>query len=392
MVINLLQTMIFLMPVIGILAGLSLSVSVTIFLLLLVIKFQKNLKFKTTSLVSIFLLWCFISCFWAPNILASIILFIYVAFLILFALSVSYSLEEKDKARLQEMIFKPLYIGIFVGILVFVAEYLSGGFFSLQFKSIVQGKDGPFALYWLDRGCSFVSVISWVVIGYLFQKKRYLIGIGLICAMFFLLMTSDSFASFVGFSLGIIGYVLMYFTKMRFGVLLRIAFASYIFIMPIVSFYQNPHFLSDEYSIPESSKHRLFIWNFVAKKTLDHPVVGHGFGSSRYVPGPDDVVEYKKGIFWSLLPLHPHNNSLQVLLETGLIGLFLFVFIVDKILKNIIIRCKDSVAGAVSISCFCNYFFIGMVSFGLWQIWWFNVGIFATIIVNIFFLGKVKEN
>lgn len=392
MIVNLLQIIVFLMPAIGILAGLSLSVSVAVFFTLLTIKFHKSLKFYTTPVLSIFFVWCFLACFWSPNISYSLLLFTYVFLLSFLLMSIMHSLDDSKKEEIRNIVLKPLSIGLLTAIIIFMAEYLTLGFFSLQFKAIVQGKEGPFALYWLDRGCSFVSTISWVIIGYFLHKKRYLIVISFTVIMFFLLMNSDSFASFVGFSLALISFIILYLSNMRLGFLVRIAFASYIFIMPIASFYQNPHALSDGYSIPESSKHRLFIWNFVANKAVEKPVLGYGFASSRYVAESDDVVEYKEGAKWHLLPMHPHNNSLQSLLEMGVIGLLLFVVLVDNILKNIILKGKDLIAKVVSISCFINYFFVGMVSFGMWQIWWFSSAIFVALMINIFFCSSKTDS
>lgn len=391
MVTNLLKIIVFLMPVVGILAGLSLSVSVAFFFALIAIKYHKSLKFYTTSVLSVFLAWCFISCFWSPNVFSSLLLCAYISLLTFLLMSIMHSLDDSKKEEIRNIVSKPLSIGLFVAVIIFLAEYLSVGFFSLQFKSIVQGKEGPFALYWLDRGCSFVSTISWVIIGYFLQKRLYLLAVSFTLIMFFLLMQSDSFASFVGFLLAFISFVILYLSNMRLGFLVRIAFASYIFIMPIASFYQNPHILSDEYSIPESSKHRLFIWNFVANKAAEKPILGHGFASSKYLAGSDDVVEYKDGVKWHLLPLHPHNNSLQSLLEMGIIGLLLFVVLVDSILKNIMLKGNNLIAKTLSISCFINYFFVGMVSFGMWQMWWFSSAIFVALMINIFFLKSDRE-
>lgn len=391
MIVNLLQIIVFLMPAVGILAGLSLSVSVAVFFMLLTIKFHKSLKFYTTPALSVFLAWCFLSCFWSPNVLYSLFLFAYIMLLTFLLMSIIYSLDDNKKEEIRNIVLKPLFIGLFTAIVMFMAEYFTYGFFSLQFKAIVQGKEGPFALYWLDRGCSFLSTISWIIIGYFLHKRCYLMALSFTMIMLFLLMHSDSFASFVGFSLALISFVILYLSNMRLGFLVRIAFASYIFIMPIASFYQNPHILSDSYSIPESSKHRLFIWNFVANKAVEKPVLGYGFGASRYVAESDDVVEYKEGAKWHLLPLHPHNNSLQSLLEMGIIGLLLFVVLVDNILKNIMLKGKDLISKAASISCFINYFFVGMVSFGMWQIWWFSSAIFVALMINIFFFSSKAD-
>lgn len=391
MVVNLLKIIVFLMPVVAVLAGLSLSVSIGIFIALISIKFRKELTLYIYPAFAIFLAWCFVSCFWSPNITYSMLLFSYILLLSVLLSSLIHSLNSDQKSEIKSIIVKPLYIGVLVSLLIFLVEYLTEGFFSLRFKSIVQGKNEPFALYWLDRGCSFLSTISWVIIGYSLQRKYYLFTISFTVILFLLLMNSDSFASFVGFSLSIISFVILYLSKMRLGFLVRIAFATYILMMPIASFYQDPYGLSDSYSIPESSKHRLFIWNFTANKAIEKPIFGYGFASSRYVAERGDVVEYKEGAQWHLLPVHPHNNSLQSFLEMGIIGLILFVILVDNILKHITTYTNNILSRIISISCFINYFFVGMVSFGIWQIWWFSTAVFATLMIHIFFYSDAKK-
>ena len=75
--------------------------------------------------------------------------------------------------------------------------------------------------------------------------------------------------------------------------------------------------------LPESSRHRVEIWNAVADLIVQKPLLGWGFDASRAI-----------GVG---VPLHPHNASLQVLLELGAVGgviavanLWVFVTLLDR--------------------------------------------------------------
>lgn len=85
---------------------------------------------------------------------------------------------------------------------------------------------------------------------------------------------------------------------------------------------------------------------------------------------------------WHPLPLHPHNNILQITLELGIIGLILFLCLVYKYLKQIN-NIKSSNFRAASYSCFINYYIIGMISYNIWQIWWISSGIWVLVLMKL---------
>ena len=74
-------------------------------------------------------------------------------------------------------------------------------------------------------------------------------------------------------------------------------------------------------NIVDQKLHRLIIWSYVKKKILEKPIIGNGF-SSRNIANETLITE--RGTNYQLIPLHPHNSILQIWLELGIIGLFLF--------------------------------------------------------------------
>lgn len=375
------QFVLFLMPVVGILAGLSLSVTTGIFLLLLATCHRERLlerlaiQFKESFLIILMLIWCLVSCFWSPDIPASLRSYVGVALPVIITLYLM-SMGKEEREELTKLSMPPLFYGLLVAIILFFIEYYSSGFFSTTFRLLVQKKQEAFALPWLDRGVVFLSILAWIIIGHLITKGQKLAAFGIYVAVTYLLYLSDSLAGFVGFILAICAYAILRATKMRLGLLMRLCFAIYILAMPIISYKQNPLELSNNYPFPDSAKHRLFIWNFVAHKAADHPIIGNGFASSKFIATENDVIDYGQ-YKWCLLPLHPHNNVMQIFLETGVVGLLFFMLIVDKILKWTI--SNDSPLAA---ACFINYFVVGMISFGIWQSWWVGVGLFTILMIK----------
>ena len=70
--------------------------------------------------------------------------------------------------------------------------------------------------------------------------------------------------------------------------------------------------------------HRLLVWEYVGYEVHKNLLVGHGVGTSRLIGQniilnvPHSNLEIKGAI-----PLHPHNNFLEIWLELGAIGIFI---------------------------------------------------------------------
>ena len=86
------------------------------------------------------------------------------------------------------------------------------------------------------------------------------------------------------------------------------------------------------------------------------------------------------GTNYQLIPLHAHNSILQIWLELGIIGLFIFLLLIGVILNNIFIFKKYSRnISTVAIASFFLVFFTTQSSYGLWQSWWLSI-IFINIV------------
>ena len=118
--------------------------------------------------------------------------------------------------------------------------------------------------------------------------------------------------------------------------------------------------------------HRLLIWEYVGKTILNKPIIGHGIGTSRVIGQniilniPSTNIEIKGGI-----PLHPHNNFLQIWLELGLLGTLIISLIWIKIIKfGITIRKNSYILGTGVCTSIVTTFVICNLTFGAFQAWW----------------------
>jgi|GEM_PF-835683 len=390
--------LIFLIPSLGMIAGLSAAATITIFLLGVILQdassprdlitgaknIIKNgsilnripwtshriaLKYKTELL---FAAWCLISCLFTIKPLNSLISFTQVFIILFLGLFVSNFKQFQNRLQLK----KALMLGILTAILLFFIEYSSHGFLTRIFKA-------NFSLYMLDRGCALLSITAWVGIIILLSNNKTRYALMLYVLVLYLLSISDSSASFLGFTVGGIVFILARVMKLVFSKLIISGLIIGSLLFPVIAKQMNPIYLSEKYlSNQGSSVHRLFIWHFVVGKILEKPVTGYGFGSSKYIKVKENEIVDYKGIKWHPLPLHPHNNILQITLELGLIGLVLFLSLIYKYLKQIS-NIEDGNFRAISFACFINYYIIGMVSYNIWQIWWVASSVWILILMKL---------
>jgi len=392
MISNLCSFIIFLIPAISMLSGLVTAPGVTILFTILILTNYKKIDF--TRIVNnkyeiAFFAWLLLSCIWSPAGLAAFSKFASVSLLTIGMLLVT-DLSWYEKIDKYKKFALPLIIGSIFSLIFFLIEYISDGFISKTFRSFVQphGKMN-FHINFLDRGCSVLAMLAWPVILVLCKKRKWLITILYIVSVVFTLRISDSLASYLGFILGIIVFLCLLFSRMyliyfvMFGV-----FASAIF-MPIFSYIQSPRELCHIYpNAPDSGKHRLYIWKFASEKAIEKLAFGYGFNSSPEieVDEEEDMIYYNQ-YRWHPLPLHPHNVFIQFWLETGIVGLALFTGLLLKIFSRLMKAYRknsDLLWASVCGGCFANYFFIALISYGVWQLWWLATNILVIIFFVLF--------
>ncbi|MCA3340737.1 MAG: O-antigen ligase family protein [Roseomonas sp.] len=136
-------------------------------------------------------------------------------------------------------------------------------------------------------------------------------------------------------------------------------------------------------NLPPSAVHRLVIWDFAAQRIAEKPLTGWGLEASRAMPGgraqPDAATLDRLNITTpaqreflvlphvEVMPLHPHNGALQLWLELGGIG----ALIGAALMLALGFAASRSAAPAVGAGMLASAAVTGMLSFGLWQAWWF---------------------
>jgi exopolysaccharide production protein ExoQ len=143
-------------------------------------------------------------------------------------------------------------------------------------------------------------------------------------------------------------------------------------------------------SVPDAIEfslyHRIKIWHFAAARIAERPLAGWGLDASRRIPGGDQTFDinsdlgYERARYESrpkAMPLHPHNNALQIWLELGGVGAILGAVMLAALPLLVLRAGRPAPAHAAALATITTGFVIAMLSFGLWQSRWFPVMWFA---------------
>ena len=148
-------------------------------------------------------------------------------------------------------------------------------------------------------------------------------------------------------------------------------------------------------SIGGSIIHRLLVWEYVGSEILKKPLLGNGIGTSRLIGQniilniPNTNQEIRGAI-----PLHPHNNFLEIWLELGLLGIIVLSFIWIKIIKfGINIRKHSLIIGTGICTSIVTIFVISNLTFGAFQAWWMaSIGLLFLVILESCKYTKSNKN
>lgn len=108
---------------------------------------------------------------------------------------------------------------------------------------------------------------------------------------------------------------------------------------------------------------RLEIWDFVARRALENPVLGYGIEATRRMHFDTAEIYFKGNTV-----LHPHNFALQIWVEFGALGaLCAAAFLYFMVLE---IGRLPPFSARLSLATFIAALSVGATGYGLWQGWW----------------------
>lgn len=135
-------------------------------------------------------------------------------------------------------------------------------------------------------------------------------------------------------------------------------FAAATMLTPWLVLAARPVFPAISEAVGASWAARLEIWLFSAQRAAEKLWLGWGLDGSRA---------------FQPFMLHPHNASIQLWLELGILGAVL-----ASVVWWLLAR-RAAGIGAHALAAAASYFVIGALSFGVWQEWWLGLGAMTVI-------------
>lgn len=241
--------------------------------------------------------------------------------------------------------------------------------------------DKPIPLAIVSRACFCLTLLFWPVALFIWQKNMRISAILLWLSVGLLSLFTDSAAGRMAFAVSTATYIMASLSprilRLMFGVAIVVGFSV---AVPVAQIAQNT-IGKNVQQISNSFGHRTEIWEFTARRIVEKPVLGWGFNSARAMPNFGEISVYQgNDPAKSIIPMHPHNWFLQVLLELGLVGAVLmggfWLWILWRT-ERFDPRVQPAALASVSV-----IFTIGAFSIGVWQSWWWSAILFVIWVIQ----------
>jgi exopolysaccharide production protein ExoQ len=352
---------------------------------------QKNFQISVPKLSLIafihLLIWAGLSQLWTFDAALSGKLLL--SLLALFALGLFLIAETNSIGPTsQEKINSALAIGAGLAIALLIFESVTGSWLTrmgrgLTWLDVINPSTGGVNIEaYVKNGLALLSVLIWPVISNMWQR-RLKVGAAafLICTLYLIYRFSASTA-LIAFFTSALGVGLALYRKKFAAHLIAGVFAVLVLAMPfgvqqsigdktLTQIGQTGY----EMKLPNSAINRLIIWQFATKKIIEKPLTGWGMNTARQIPGGNEKYTLtvinsagkNQALFKEFyVPLHTHNQAIQIWLELGAIGAIFVAVFGCLFIRKLSQKHIDPAVFGVVISILAFNF----LSFGAWQSWW----------------------
>lgn len=121
---------------------------------------------------------------------------------------------------------------------------------------------------------------------------------------------------------------------------------------------------ADLAAMPQPHRHRVEIWTYSLDRSLERPLFGWGFDSSRELMGTGDGAAFAD----APMSLHPHNITLQAWLELGAAGVAVIAALGFALWRSA--ATLGAALAPAAFAGFAAFMVFAEISRGAWQTWW----------------------
>lgn len=348
----------------------------------------KNISFQIPApfvLLFLLLIWGGTSIFWAENQSAALKTFL-VSTLTFISALLFLSCLIQATPNLIAKAYDIIKISGLLLILLILFQVYTDTFFT---GSIKTGDNIPYMLKMKPTG-SILGLTAFVGCGFLWIYENKVVALFTFLILSCLILLTLCQTAFYGLVLGSTMFGLSYFMPFwmtRIGMI-----ASYTFLIFSPAFYthivsstmlaESPYF---KWLINRNLFHRYLSWEYYSNKFFEKPFLGWGVESSRYLPTNLTLAPGYDHL------MHPHNNSIQVYAELGLIGGILYALFFSSLFFLVGKHVKDRLSVAV-----CNatitFGFVGAeITHNAWRNYWLSLVALTAGLIILFLKAREAQ-
>ena len=310
--------------------------------------------------------WCLVASAWSFHPLAAAALALRVGVLLvalLYLASLAQRLEEAQRRRVR----LAFCLGFIAAVLVLAVELAFGG----PILTLLRGAAGSdyATASRLNRGVSATAILVWPLAALLWQRGPRWLALAVPPAVLCLILLSQSSASVLALGAGVLAAVLVGLSRP----LARAVASAVMALAVVVTLFGSPFAaglaqqagLTAVDWLPATAQYRLHIWTVVSDRIAQRPLFGWGFDASPDLPAQDDPPFRPRD---KIIPSHPHNGALQIMVETGLVGSLLTLALLFLLARRI-----DALAPApraCAAAMLVTVLGIAATAYGVWQSHW----------------------
>ncbi len=329
-------------------------------------------------LVAALMLWSLASLAWTLEPAAAFWVWLRMLWIMAGGVLLLAGLEDIDEAAARRLqgavaIFGALFVALLLG------EVVSDGGLT---RLVRLGRlDPPYSHDYLARSAALLAIFAWPAALALWRRAGAYTALGFVALVVALLYLLPMTAALVAFLVAAAIFAAASRWPVAMIWLVGAGVLLVIVAMPLVFLWGEPLTVAEGAvpGLPSSWRHRLAIWQFVAERVAEKPLIGWGLDASRQMPGAGGSIYGRHG----LLPLHPHNAVMQVWVELGLPGAVLASALVVLVLGRVRRAAAQPHLAALRLAVFVSFVAIALTSYGLWQNWWLAAGWLAGLVTAL---------
>ena len=262
-----------------------------------------------------------------------------------------------------------LAIGVGIAIVLFLIEAATGAVIHRIIFYQRHGATVAMPLEILNRPLTLLVLLFWPALLWLTARQQRALAVLFLVGTVVALAASRAGSVRLALLSGSVAAALAFVSPRRAGTAIGAIAAALVLAAPLLVLHGEASTRVPGLFplLPQSALHRLEMWEFVAGRIEERPLLGYGLDGSRVLPGAAEPYRLGGG---QVMGLHPHNAPLQVWLELGLPGAALAALGLLVAFHRIGAAARSRSSAAAGIGAGVTALTVASLSFGIWQTWW----------------------